>query len=302
MAPSSPTPLCSMTGFARSEGAYGSWRWVWELKSVNNRGLDVRVRLPGGADALDATVRKRLGECCRRGSLHVGLQMSREEGAGPVRVNEAALEQVLTALDTVRARVDTAAPSAEGILALRGVLDVQDTQDSDEDRTARDAAVLASFETALEALVDARTREGAALNDVLTGHLDQITSLLAEAEALSALQPDKLRKRLSDQLSVLMESAAAGLGEERVAQEAALLMTKADVREELDRLKAHVDGARELLTKGGAVGRRFDFLTQEFNREANTLCSKSPDIALTRVGLDLKAVIDQMREQVQNVE
>ncbi len=294
--------LASMTGFARSEGSHGPYSWAWELKSVNNRGLDVRLRVPGGYEAVELEARKRIGQRFKRGSIQIGLQVTRAEGASQLRVNEAALDQVLQAVQRLRMSVEAGPPSIDGLLGLRGVLEVQDPDENEDVRTARNAAILESFETGLTALAAARAEEGAALGRVLTGQIDRVAALIGEAEQLAALQPDKIRKRLEDQLAQLVSASATPLPEERIAQEAAVLMTKADIREEIDRLKAHTVAACDLLAQGEAVGRRLDFLIQEFNRESNTLCAKSPDMALTRIGLDLKAVVDQMREQVQNIE
>lgn len=293
--------LASMTGFARVEASHGAHHWAWELRSVNGKGLDMRVRVPSGLEVLEQEARKRAAARFKRGSLQIGLQIARSGGAATLSVNRDALDQVLSVLAPLRERVpDAPAPALEGILSLRGVLDVQEPEESEEERAARMEALTDSLEKALEALETARAEEGRALTQTIGGQIATLETLVDEAASCAAAQPDRLRERLRLQVSALLEDQA--LSEERLHQEAALLMTKADITEELDRLRAHAQAARDLLAGGGAVGRRFDFLSQEFNREANTLCSKSSDLALPRIGLELKAVIDQMREQIQNVE
>ncbi len=293
--------LNSMTGFARVEGSFGAYHWAWEAKSVNGRGLDMRLRLPSGLDSLEPLVRKRINERFKRGNVQVNLQMTRTEGAATLQINEQALAQVLDAMAMLEGRVKGIEPARlDGLLNIRGVLDLQDPKESDEELEARRTAILGSFDDLIEAFASARAREGEALGAVIADQLDQIAGLIDAAAGHAASQPERLRERLRGQLAALGQDQA--LSEERLYQEAAILMTKADIREELDRLRAHLEAARELLGAGEAVGRRFDFLIQEFNREANTLCSKSNEIGLTRTGLELKVVIDQMREQIQNVE
>jgi uncharacterized protein (TIGR00255 family) len=291
----------SMTGFARSSGAHDGSTWTWELRSVNGRSLEVRSRL-SGYDSLEAAVRSTVARRLRRGNVNVALQIARDPAEAQVRVNEAVLQAVLEQLAKLRALdVEAAAPTLDGILALKGVLETVEAPESEARRGEREAALLRDLETALAALVANRRQEGAQLAVAIGRHVDEIARLAAEAETLAAAQPDALRDRLQAQLDALL-GASPPVPQERLAQELALLATKADVREELDRLRAHVCAAREMLAKGGAIGRQLDFLSQEFNREANTLCSKSADVALTRVGLALKGAIDQLREQVQNVE
>ncbi len=302
-----PMSISSMTGFARVEGAHGGHSWVWEVRSVNGRGLDIRVRLPSTLDGMEQEVRKRLGERFKRGSLQVGLQMSRETGASRLRINPEALDQVLDALEDVQGRLsnrtlDIAPARMDGLLSLRGILEVGEGEESAEDKAAREDAILKDLATMIDRLDEARRSEGASLDTVLRDQVSQVETLVAEAAQCAARQPEHLKARLKSQVSALMDASGGTLNEERLTQEAALLATKADIREELDRLTAHVGAARELLAAGTPVGRKLEFLVQEFNREANTLCSKSTDVALTRIGLDLKAVIDQAREQVQNVE
>lgn len=290
-----------MTGFARVQGQYQDVGWTWEIRSVNARGLDVRCRLPAGSDGLETAARERVGRAFSRGSINVALAATLAPGSA-VRVNEALLGQLLDVVAGWRHRFpDITPPSADGLLALRGVLEPVDAVEPEDVREAREAAMLESLGSAIDALAIMRTAEGARLAEVLTAQLDEIGRLIEAAEGAAAVRPDAIRARLRSLLDLLLENAP-GLPEERLAQEAALLVAKGDIREELDRLKAHVGAAREMIAGGGAVGRRLDFLCQEFNREANTLCSKSSDVALTRTGLALKAVIEQFREQIQNIE
>lgn len=291
-----------MTGFARAQGAQGAWRWHWEVRSVNARGLDVRVRVPEGFEGLEQPARLLAGERFARGAITASLTLDADPARGSVRVNMEALAQVLAALKQLEGMVpQAAAPSLDGILALRGVIDAQPPALNEAELAARDAAVLGSLAHALDSLKAARRDEGGRLDAVLRHHAERMETLVGEAERLAATQPEQMRARLNASLDDVLKSRA-GVGEERLAQELALLLVKADVREEIDRLKSHLTQARALFAEAGAQGRRLDFLAQELNREANTLCSKSSDIQLTRVGLELKATIDQLREQVQNVE
>lgn len=295
-------PLNSMTGFARVEGSYGAARWHWELRSVNGKGLDARFRLPPGLDRLDARLRAELARHLRRGNCQITLTMDRTAEASPLRVNREALRAVVDAVGELRRTMETAPPRPEGILALKGVLEnAEDIEETEEERAAFEEALVNSFAEAAAALAQARAEEGAKLESVLLGQTDIIEKLTADAAACPAAAPEAIKARLMAQVNELL-GASPSLSEERLAQEAAILATKVDIREELDRLAAHVAQARELLASAEPVGRRLDFLTQEFNREANTLCSKAADVSLTRIGLDLKTVIDQFREQVQNVE
>lgn len=295
-------PLESMTGFARGGREGARARFVWEARSVNGRGLDIRTRLPAGFDAIDAKARASVQAAFKRGSIQITLTLDRAGGEGRMRINEAALDQILLAMQRIADRVDAGAPTLDGILALKGVLEIEDAADeSEEARAAFEVELLSSLGAVLAALKEARRAEGAALGRVLETELAAIESLCAAAAASPAAKAEALKARLKEQVTALLETGAA-LDPDRLAQEAALLAAKADIREEIDRLRAHVDQARALLAEGEAVGRRLDFLSQEFLREANTLCSKASAIELTRIGLELKAVIDQFREQVQNVE
>jgi len=292
-------PLASMTGFARTEGQTAGLAWAWELRSVNGRGLDLRFRLPPGLDAMEAALREAAGRAMKRGNVTANLTVKREE-ATRLAPDPQALEQVLAlALDLAR-RIPGAPPvRAEALLALPGVLRPAAATEDEATLAAQQAAIRAGYEAALDQLVNARRGEGARLAALLTGQLGDIATLLATAAA--AGQPAAQRARLMENLAALLRDAPT-LPEERIAQEVALLATRCDVREELDRLESHIQAAHALLAEGALVGRRFDFLVQEFNREANTLCSKSATPGLTDAGLRLKAAIEQLREQVQNIE
>ena len=290
-----------MTGFARAEGQLQDARWTWEVKSVNGRGLDVRCRVPAGLERLEAVTRSAVPERFARGSVTVTLQLARRDDTTELRVNHALLARLIELHRELEGQVDPAPPRLEGLLAVRGVVELGEAVVDAETQAVHDAALKESLFKALDGLAAARRGEGERLREMLDRHLDDIARLSAEAGDLAALRPEAVKARLKSQVEALLEASPA-LSEERLAQEAALLAVKADVREELDRMRAHLAAARELIDGDGPAGRRLDFLCQEFNREANTLCVKSWDQALTRVGLALKAAIDQLREQVQNVE
>ncbi len=290
-----------MTGFASAEGQYQGARWTWEVKSVNGRGLDVRCRVPPGYERLEAMARSAVPDRFARGSVTVALQLARRDDTAELRVNQALLARLIELHRELEGQVDPAPPRLEGLLAVRGVVESGEPVEDAEAQAAHDAALKESLFEALDGLAAARRGEGERLGEMLDRHLDDIARLGAEAGDLAALRPEAVKARLRTQVEALLEASPA-LSEERLAQEAALLAVKADVREELDRMRAHLAAARELIDGDGPAGRRLDFLCQEFNREANTLCAKSWDAALTRVGLALKAAIDQLREQVQNVE
>ncbi len=290
-----------MTGFARREGGDGQVNWVWEIKSVNGRSLDMRLRLPTGYEALEAKVREGARGHFARGNLQINLSIDYSQMTPSLRVNQTLLEQLLEQVKILSDRVDASPPRLDGLLAIRGVVETVEPEELPEDRAAREMALLTDFGALLTDLGAARRAEGARLEAIARDHLTQIETLVAEATQCAAAQPNLLRQRLSDRLAELLESDPP-LPEERLAQELAIVVAKGDIREELDRLAAHVSAARALLDESGAVGRRLDFLCQEFNREANTLCSKSTDLALTRIGLALKTAIEQLREQVQNIE
>ncbi len=294
--------LASMTGFARQEGQYQGATWTWEVKSVNARGLDVRCRLPAGLEALEPLARQRIAAAMKRGNVSVNLQLAWAPTQQAVRINEQVLAQMLALVAALEQRLPGCRPSsAEGLLGLRGVIDVLDPLPTGDAREALEAALLDSLDGALAALLVVRRSEGERLAAILSDQLGRLEALSEQARSLASTQPAAIFARLQQQLAVLL-SEAPGLSPDRLAQEAALLAAKADAREELDRLRAHGQAAAGLLRGNGAVGRQLDFLCQELNREANTLCSKSGDIELTRVGLDLKATVEQVREQVQNIE
>lgn len=295
-------PLASMTGFARAAGALGRARWVWEIRSVNAKGLDVRLRVPPQSDEIEQASRTAAQSRLKRGSIQATLTIERPQSEVVVQINEAALAAVLAAAEAIARRVPGAgSPSVDALLAQRGVIEFVEPEETADDRAAIAGAVIADFAGALEDLVSARAREGAALEALLEERLAAIEDLTKRADACPARAPEAVRKRLADQVQALLGTGVA-LDPDRLHQEAAILATKADVREEIDRLLAHVEAARALIGEGGAVGRRLDFLAQEFGRESNTLCAKSNDRTLTAIGLELKAVVEQFREQVQNVE
>lgn len=292
-------PLSGMTGFARQEGAHGDWTWAVEARSVNGRSLDVRFRGPPGFDGLERVAREQAQARFQRGQLTVNVQAKRSETQGQGRVNREVLERYLKISEEYVLSGMASQPRMDGMLALRGVIEAGDEDDDPATRAAVEAAMAVSLGQALDALKLSRQDEGAALQRVLGGLVDQISSLADAAEAEASAQVQAIRDRVARRLTELAGEAAT---QERIVQEAATLALKADVREELDRLKTHVASARALMDETTASGRKIDFLTQEFMREANTLCSKSATNALTSVGLALKAAIDQFREQAQNVE
>jgi len=293
--------LKSMTGFGRSAGVHDGTSWHWEVRSVNSRNLELRFRLPSGLDALEIKARALAQEKLARGNCSFNLTLRREGGEFAIRLNEAALAQALTAAERAQALTNMGPANLDSLLAMRGVIEVSEGEESDEAHAKLEEALLAGLATALGQLIAARAAEGARLADVVASQLAQIATLVDRADAAPARQPQAIAQRLAEQVARITETGA-GLDPDRLHQEALLLATKADIQEELDRLRAHVAAARELLTQNQAVGRRFDFLAQEFNREANTICSKAFDIEVSRTGLELKTVIDQLREQVQNIE
>jgi uncharacterized protein (TIGR00255 family) len=293
--------LSSMTGFARGHGVSGSYAWAWEIKSVNGKGLDVRLRLPPGWDAIEALVRARAAERLARGSIQATLTVERSGVAPAVRINAPVLDAILTTLRELASRVEASPPSLDGLLSLKGVMDVSELAENEDERRDAEAAAIAGFVQVIAALSEMRQREGAALVRILKTRLEQIEALVGRAENAPGRRVEAIRARLAEQVATLLAQSDR-FDPDRLHQEAILLATKADVREELDRLAAHVAQAQQLIDGGGAVGRRLDFLAQEFNREANTLCAKANDVELTNIGLELKAAVEQFREQVQNVE
>ena len=288
-----------MTGFARTEGEADGICWAWELKSVNSRSLDLRLRLPPGFDGLEPALRASLARLCRRGNVSANLSVNRTVPP-TIRINREMLAQVIALAHDVAAEIEAAPPRLDGLIGLRGIIEMVE-DDAEPVVEARRAAVLDGWEQALRRLVAARAEEGARLSAVLDAQRAELAALVEAAAGCAAAQGPALRARLEALLPELA-GLAPTVPEERIAQELAMLVTRADVREELDRLRAHIAQAGELLENGGAVGRQLDFLCQELNREANTLCSKSARLELTRIGLALKAAIEQFREQVQNLE
>lgn len=294
--------LQSMTGFARSDGQDSRYTWVWEGRSVNAKGLDVRARVPGGYEPVEQAVRAEAAKLFKRGNVTVGLALDRSQQASTGhRINRELLQTVLSLRSDLAGDIADSPPSLEGLLSIRGMLEPVEDEETDDAVAARHRAMIDSGSAMLAALAAARADEGAQLETVLRERLGSLGALVEAATVSAAAQPDAIRARLQAMVAELVD-ADPRLPEERLAQEAALLAGKADVREELDRLRVHIAAVEELVDAGEAVGRRLDFLCQELNREANTLCSKSADVDLTRIGLDMKATIEQFREQVQNVE
>jgi uncharacterized protein (TIGR00255 family) len=293
--------LCSMTGFARGQGVSGAYSWSWEIKSVNAKGLDVKLRLPPGWDAVEAPVRARASEALARGSVFANLTVGREGAPPAVRVNEPVLAAVLATLKGLSGRIDAAPPTLDGILSLKGVIEVSEAEESEAERRAAEAAVVAGFAEALKGLAGMRRNEGEALGRLLNARLSEIAALAARADAAPGRKPEAIKARLAEQVAQLLDTDKR-FDPDRLHQEAILMASKADIREELDRLVAHVAQAKALIDAGGPIGRKLDFLAQELNRESNTLCAKANDVELTNVGLELKATVEQFREQVQNLE
>ena len=291
--------LCGMTGFGRGEGSLGAWSWAVEARSVNGRNLEVRFRGPPGFEGLERAAREGAQSRFQRGQLTVGVQAKRADAAGAVQINIEQLERYLKAGAPYVSTGMVAPPSLDGLLGLKGVVETVDAADDPAAQAALEAAMSVSIGVALDGLAAGRAEEGRAVQGVLDALLSQIGALTGKASALASGQPALIKARLEKRL---LELAGEAVTQERIVQEAAAMAVKADVQEELDRLVGHVGAARSLLATEGGVGRKLDFLTQEFMREANTLCSKSASGALTAVGLDLKAAVEQFREQVQNVE
>ena len=293
--------LSSMTGFARASGSNGAAGWSWEVKSVNGRALDIRCRLPQGLERLDPAVRNAVSARLRRGNVTVGLRLSQAPDAAAMRVNKAWLDELIALADEYRGYEGIAPPRLDGMLALRGVIESAERPEDDALPVQDDAAMLETLDAALAELVRERQAEGAQLGAALSDRIEEIAALTHQAEALVPSRQEALGARLREQLTALI-GAGAPVPEDRLAAELAMLAVKIDVTEEIDRLRSHCAAAARHLQEEGAVGRKLDFLAQEFNREANTLCSKASHAALTDVGLALKAAIDQFREQAQNVE
>jgi len=293
--------LSSMTGFARSYGVAGAYAWAWEIKSVNAKGLDLRFRLPAGWDAVEIPARERGTKRLSRGTVYANLTVERKGIQPKVKVNEPVLAAVLAALKSISGKVEAAPPSLDGILSLKGVIEVTEEDEHEDDHHAAETAVIAAFDQALVALIDMRQAEGSTLGRLLSGRLQEIVDLTARAEKAPGRKPEAIRARLAEQVSTLLATSER-FDSDRLYQEAVLLAAKADIREELDRLASHATQAKKLLADGGAIGRKLDFLAQELHRESNTLTAKSNDAELTKIGLELKSAVEQFREQVQNLE
>jgi uncharacterized protein (TIGR00255 family) len=293
--------LSSMTGFARGHGVAGAYAWSWEIKSVNAKGLDLRLRLPPGWDAVEVPARKRATEELSRGTVYANLTVERKGVAPIVKVNEQVLNAVLATLKMLEGKMRAAPATLDGILALKGVMEVADEDESEEARHAAEAAIAAGFDQVLADLAAMRREEGATLGRLLKARLTEIAALSQRAEQAPGRKPEAIKARLNEQVATLL-AASQRFDSDRLHQEAIMLTAKADIREELDRLASHVAQAQKLLADGGPVGRRLDFLAQELHRESNTLTAKANDVELTNIGLELKTVVEQFREQVANLE
>lgn len=293
--------LKSMTGFARADGMHGETSWHWEARSVNGRNLDLRLRLPSGFEAIEIRARALAQEKLARGNCTISLWVKREGGQLEIRLNEAALRQAQAVAERARDVTGLKRARLDTLLGMRGVVEAVEGEESEEAQAALNHALIASLAAALDALVRARVSEGERLQAVIEKQLGTIGSLVERTAGAAARQPEAIAARLYEQIARLTEPGST-LDPDRLHQEALLLATKADIQEELDRLRAHVAAANELIDSDQPVGRKFEFLAQEFNREANTICSKAADIEISRTGLELKTVIDQLREQVQNIE
>lgn len=293
--------LKSMTGFARSAGALAPWRWSWEIKAVNARGLDLRVRVPSGFDAVEAEARTRLGALLARGTCYATLSAQREQASPEIRINQSALQALTAAIEKLPPAAAIRQASLDGLLAVRGIVEIVEAGDTPDALAAVGKAMLESLDEAAQALLAMRAQEGEALARLLADQLARLTQLAKSANENPGRKPEAVRARLAQIVQELV-SASTALDPARLHQEAVLLAAKADVREEIDRLETHLAAAGDLIAAGGPVGRRLDFLAQEMAREANTLCSKSNDKELTAIGMELRAIIEQFREQVQNIE
>jgi uncharacterized protein (TIGR00255 family) len=293
--------LSSMTGFARGQGVAGAYAWSWEIKSVNAKGFDLRLRLPPGWDAVEVPARKRAGEALARGTVYANLSVERKGTAATVKVNEQVLNAVLATLKGLEGRIEAQPATLDGILGLKGVIEVTEDDAGEDARRAAETAVIEGFDKALADLSTMRREEGATLGRVLVARLAEIGALAARAEKAPGRKPEAIKARIAEQVATLL-SASQRFDSDRLHQEAIMLAAKADIREELDRLASHVTQAQKLLADGGPVGRRLDFLAQELHRESNTLTAKANDVELANIGLELKTVVEQFREQVQNLE
>jgi len=293
--------LSSMTGFARSHGASGPYTFEWELKSVNAKGFDLRLRMPQGWDEVEAFAKKRAAELLARGTVYANLTVKRANALSTVRINEDVLASIVKVAGQLAARIDAVAPSIDGLLAIKGVIEVVEPESNEEEDKVARAAAAEAFDKALTDLVAMRQREGTSLGQILSQRMDDVEAFAKKAETAPGRKPEAIRTRLAEQVAALLETSDR-FDADRLNQEALLIAARADIREELDRIASHIAQARELIGKGGPIGRRLDFLAQEFHREVNTCCSKSNDIELTNTGLEMKNVVEQFREQVQNLE
>ena len=293
--------LSSMTGFARSHGASGPYTFEWELKSVNAKGFDLRMRLPPGWDELEALAKKRAGEVLSRGTVYANLNVKRANALSTIRINEEVLASIVKVAGVLAGKIDAVAPSIDGLLSIKGVIEVVEPESNEVEDKAAKAAAGVAFEQALTDLLEMRRREGVTLGQILSQRMDEIERLAKRAEAAPGRKPEAIKARLAEQIAALLDTSDR-FDPDRLSQEAIMIAAKADIREELDRIASHISQAREMIGKGGPVGRRLDFLAQEFNREVNTCCSKSNDLELTNTGLEMKNVVEQFREQVQNLE
>ena len=293
--------LSSMTGFARGHGVAGPYAWSWEIKSVNAKGLDLRLRLPPGWDAVEVPARKNATEKLSRGTVYANLTVERKGVQPTVKVNEPVLNAVLATLKALSGKVDAQRPTLDGILSLKGVIEVTEEDEREEDRRAAEVAIIAGFDKLLADLIVMRREEGGTLGRLLSERLTEIAALAARAEAAPGRKAEAIKVRLAEQVATLL-AASTRFDSDRLHQEAILIASKADIREELDRLASHVAQAQKMIADGGPIGRKLDFLSQELNRESNTLTAKANDVELTNIGLELKSVVEQFREQVQNLE
>lgn len=293
--------LTSMTGFARSDGEYGSLTWHWEIRTVNAKGLDIRMRLPQGFEGIEQRVREACRKRLTRGNCFVALSVNRDAGGTEIQLNETALMQAAAAVRRASEIIDAEPPRLDGLMTIKGVLEIREPEEDDDTRAAQIETVIGDLEQSLDQVVVARRDEGQRLSDVIKADLAEVARLVHIVENAPARSAETISARLREQIERLLDANSA-LDEDRLHQEAVMLAAKVDVQEEIERLKAHVAAGEDLLTSGEPVGRRLEFLMQEFNREANTICSKSNDTEISHAGLEMKSVIDRLREQVQNIE
>ena len=291
----------SMTGFANTEGSYEPYEWSWELRSVNSRTLDIRCRLGGGFERIEPEVRRLVTEKIKRGSISLSLKLSQAISQPNFHINKVMLDQVITVWEEYKSSSNISPPSFDGLLSLRGMIEHQSEEEVDKNIAARDKIILQTLDRALDNLIEMRNNEGNNIKLILCNQLNQMEELVTLADKIAETRPKQLKSRFKEQLNNLLDGSSP-ISEDRLAQEIAILAVKSDIKEELDRLVGHLGAAKEQAEKKEPMGRKLDFLSQELNREVNTLCSKSNDYKLTEIGLSLKMLVDQFREQVQNVE